>query len=242
MEGVGDVWIEKLADDGVLQAPQRLLRADRRAAASATSGWARSARAQHGRLDRGAPRASGLRRALIGLAIPMASDGTAKRLCLAGYERIEDVAGRDRSRTSWRSATSARRSPRARRVLRARRGRARRSRRCARTASYLDVLDEDRPVDVAAAADSPLKGATVVDHRRVHRPAVTARRSAARTSRASSSRPAATAASSVSANTDDLLAGAERRRVEDRPRPTSSASTSSTRTSSGRWLADAGVT
>src|SRR3954464_4714561 len=34
----------------------------------------------------------GLRRALIGLAIPMASDGTAKRLCLAGYERLEDVA------------------------------------------------------------------------------------------------------------------------------------------------------
>ncbi|MCR3745550.1 hypothetical protein BS35_008147 [Actinomadura glauciflava] len=33
----------------------------------------------------------GLRRALIGLAIPMASEGTAKRLCLAGYERIEDV-------------------------------------------------------------------------------------------------------------------------------------------------------
>ena len=33
----------------------------------------------------------GLRRALIGLAIPMASDGTAKRLCLAGYERLEDV-------------------------------------------------------------------------------------------------------------------------------------------------------
>ena len=26
----------------------------------------------------------------------------------------------------------------------------------------LDVLDEDRPVDVAAAADSPLKGTTVV--------------------------------------------------------------------------------
>ena len=32
MEGVGDVWIEKLADDGVLKTPQRLLHLDRRAA------------------------------------------------------------------------------------------------------------------------------------------------------------------------------------------------------------------
>ena len=34
----------------------------------------------------------GLRRALIGLAIPHASEGVAKRLCLAGYERsIEET-------------------------------------------------------------------------------------------------------------------------------------------------------
>ena len=51
---------------------------------------------EHGRLDRAAPRALGLRRALIGLAIPMASEGIAKRLCLAGYERIEDVAAATR--------------------------------------------------------------------------------------------------------------------------------------------------
>lgn len=34
----------------------------------------------------------GLRRALIGLAIPMASDGTASRLCRAGFGSLEDVA------------------------------------------------------------------------------------------------------------------------------------------------------
>lgn len=34
----------------------------------------------------------GLRRALIGLSIPLASEGTAKRLCRAGFETIEDIA------------------------------------------------------------------------------------------------------------------------------------------------------
>jgi DNA ligase (NAD+) len=69
------------------------------------------------------------------------------------------------------------------------------------------VLDEDRPVDVAAAADSPLKGATVVVTG-----AFTHGVTGAKISRPDLTRlveqAGATAASSVSANTTYLLAGA----------------------------------
>jgi DNA ligase (NAD+) len=71
----------------------------------------------------------------------------------------------------------------------------------------LDVLDEDRPVDVAAAADSPLKGATVVVTG-----AFTHALTGAKISRPDLTRlveqAGATAVSSVSANTTYLLAGA----------------------------------
>jgi DNA ligase (NAD+) len=71
----------------------------------------------------------------------------------------------------------------------------------------LDVHDEDRPVDVAAAADSPLKGKTVVITG-----AFTDPRSGAKVSRPEVTRmveqAAASTASSVSGETDYLLAGA----------------------------------
>src|SRR5256885_15298781 len=90
MEGVGDVWIEKLAEDGVLRrrsdlydlTAEQLLGYERMGEVSARN-MVDSIASSKG---------MGLRRALIGLAIPMASEGTAKRPCLAGYERIEDVA------------------------------------------------------------------------------------------------------------------------------------------------------
>jgi DNA ligase (NAD+) len=37
----------------------------------------------------------GMRRALIGLSIPLASEGTAQRLAAAGYQNLEEVAGAD---------------------------------------------------------------------------------------------------------------------------------------------------
>src|SRR3712207_495442 len=70
----------------------------------------------------------------------------------------------------------------------------------------LDVRDEDRPVEVAAAADTPLKGATVVvtgsfadpdSGAKVARPAVVRLLEQA----------GATSASSVSASTTYLIAG-----------------------------------
>ncbi|CAA9538691.1 MAG: DNA ligase (NAD(+)) [uncultured Solirubrobacteraceae bacterium] len=90
MEGVGTTWIEKLAEDGVLERPsdfyaltaERLQEYERMGETLSTSMVASIERSKR----------LGLRRALIGLAIPMASEGTAKRLCLAGYERLEDIA------------------------------------------------------------------------------------------------------------------------------------------------------
>lgn len=204
MEGVGDVWIEKLADDGVLK---------RRAdfydlTAEQLVGYERmgevSARKMVDSIS--GSRGLGLRRALIGLAIPMASEGVAKRLCLAGFERIEDVAAasaeeleaiRDIGPKVAESVAAFFAREDVRDELAALRERD----------VVLDVLDEDRPVDVAAAADTPLKGATVVVTG-----AFTHGITGAKISRPDLTRlveqAGATAASSVSSSTTYLLAGA----------------------------------
>jgi DNA ligase (NAD+) len=203
MEGVGDVWIEKLAEDGVLRrrsdfytlTVEQLLGYERMGDVSA--------RNMVDSIERS--KGLGLRRALIGLAIPMASEGTAKRLCLAGYERIEDVmaasaeeleAIRDIGpKVAASIAAFFDRPEIAEEIAELR-----------RHGVDLDVHDEDRPVDAAAAGDSPLKGKTVVITG-----AFTDPRSGAKISRPDVTRlveqAAATTASSVSANTDYLLAG-----------------------------------
>ena len=204
MEGVGDVWIEKLADDGVIKrrsdfyrlTEEQLIGYERMGEVSARN----TVDAIQG------SKGLGLRRALIGLAIPMASDGTAKRLCLAGYERIEDimdaseedlVAIRDIGPKVAESIVSFFAREEIRDEVRDLRDQD----------VVLDVLDEDRPVDTAAAGDSPLKGATVVVTG-----AFTHGVTGAKISRPDLTRlveqAGATAASSVSANTTYLLAGA----------------------------------
>ena len=204
MEGVGDVWIEKLADDGVLKRRSDFYRLT----ADQLTGYERmgdvSARNTIDAIQ--GSKGLGLRRALIGLAIPMASDGVAKRLCLAGYERIEDVmqasaeelvAIRDIGPKVAESVAAFFARPEIREEVEDLRDQD----------VVLDVLDEDRPVDVAAAADSPLKGATVVVTG-----AFTHGVTGAKISRPDLTRlveqAGATAASSVSASTDYLLAGA----------------------------------
>jgi DNA ligase (NAD+) len=203
MEGVGDVWIEKLADDGVLTrrsdfytlTVEQLLGYERMGEVSARK-MVDSIAASKG---------LGLRRALIGLAIPMASEGTAKRLCLAGYERIEDIADasaadlvaiRDIGPKVAESVNAFFARPEIRAEIEALRAHG----------VVLDVLDEDRPVDAAAAGDSPLKGKSVVITG-----AFTDPRSGAKISRPDVTRlveqAAATTASTVSAGTDYLLAG-----------------------------------
>ncbi len=204
MEGVGAIWIEKLAEDGVLQS-----RADfYELTVEQLLGYERMGEVSAGKLVAGVQgsKGLGLRRALIGLAIPMASDGTAKRLCLAGFETIEAVmaatveeleAIRDIGTKVAESLVSFfQREAVIEDITRLR-----------ALGVVLDVLDEDRPVDVAAAGDSPLKGATVVVTG-----AFTHGVTGAKISRPDLTRlveqAGATASSSVSSNTQYLLAGA----------------------------------
>jgi DNA ligase (NAD+) len=205
MEGVGDVWIEKLADDGVLRrrsdfyslTAEQLLGYERMGEVSAAN-MISSIESSKG---------LGLRRALIGLAIPMASEGIAKRLCLAGYERLEDLM----AATTEELVALPDIGPKVAESLVAFFSRPEVVEEVAALREHgvdLDVHDEDRPLDVAAAGDSPLKGATVVITG-----AFTDPRTGARISRPDVTRlverAAATAASSVSASTDYLLAGAD---------------------------------
>jgi len=203
MEGVGTTWIEKLADDGVLERPsdfyalsvERLVGYERMGATLAG--------AMVASIDRS--RGLGLRRALIGLAIPMASEGVAKRVCLAGFERLEDVAAasaenleaiRDIGPKVAESISAYFARPEVSAEIAALRA----------AGVDLDVRDEDRPVEAADAADTPLKGATVVvtgafadpdSGAKVARPAVVRLLEQA----------GATSASSVSASTTLLIAG-----------------------------------
>ena len=156
----------------------------------------------------------GLRRALFGFAIPMASDGTAKRFCLAGYERIEEVAAatveelvaiRDIGEKVAESVVAFFDRPEVIEEITALRAHG----------VDLDVHDEDRPVDVAAAADSPLKGKSVVITG-----AFTDPRSGAKVSRPDVTRlveqAAATTASSVSGEHRLPAGRRQHRRGEDR--------------------------
>lgn len=204
MEGVGDVWIEKLADDGLLQTRAGFYRLT----AEQLMTYERMGEVSAGNMVAAIERSKGLglRRALIGLAIPRASDGTAKRLCLAGYESIEQVAAasvdelvaiRDIGSFVAESLVAFfQRDTVVREIAELR-----------ELGVVLDVLDEDRPVDVAAAADSPLKGATVVVTG-----AFTHGVTGAKISRPDLTRlveqAGATASSSVSSTTQFLLAGA----------------------------------
>ncbi len=204
MEGVGDIWIEKLADEGVLKTrsdfytltAEQLMTYERMGEVSAKN--------MVDSIERS--KGLGLRRALFGFAIPMASDGTAKRFCLAGYESIEAVAAatveelvaiRDIGEKVAESVVAFFDRPEVIEEIAALRAHG----------VDLDVHDEDRPVDVAAAADSPLKGKSVVITG-----AFTDPRSGAKVSRPDVTRlveqAAATTASSVSGETDYLLAGA----------------------------------
>jgi DNA ligase (NAD+) len=204
MEGVGDVWIEKLAEDGVLKSrsdfytltAEKLMTYERMGEVSAKN--------MVDSIERS--KGLGLRRALIGLAIPMASDGTAKRLALAGFERLEDVA----DATEEQLVAIKDIGPKVAESLVAFFDRPEVIEEIKGLRSHgvdLDVHDEDRPVDVAAAGDSPLKGKTVVITG-----AFTDPRSGAKVSRPEVTRmveqAAATTASAVSSETDYLLAGA----------------------------------
>ncbi len=200
IDAIGPVWIERLAEAGLLERPsdfytlttERLLAFDRIGEVSAAR--------MIDSIDAG--RKVGLRRALIGLAIPMASDGTAARLARAGFRSLEEIADAGVERLvavedigPKVAASLVTHLDRLRPELQ----------RLREVGVCLDVREEDLAPVVAAGA--PLEGKTVVVTGAISDP-----RSGEKVARPTFQRlcekAGATAASSVSANTDLLITGA----------------------------------
>ncbi|MBN6042249.1 NAD-dependent DNA ligase LigA [Amycolatopsis sp. 195334CR] len=201
IDAIGGVWIERLAEAGILEHPsdfyqltkERLLEFERIGEVSATR--------MIESID--ASRQVGLRRALIGLAIPMASEGTAARLCRAGFPSLEAVA--DAGVDGLVAVEDIGPKVAASLIEHLTRLRPELERLRERGVS-LDVREEDLPPVVAAGA--PLAGKTVVVTGAISDP-----RSGEKVARPTFQRlcekAGATIASSVSASTDLLITGAE---------------------------------
>lgn len=200
IDAIGQVWIERLAEAGILENPsdfytltkERLLEFDRMGEVSASR--------MIDSID--ASRQVGLRRALIGLAIPMASDGTAARLARAGFGSLEEIADAGEERLVAVEDIG----PKVAASLVAHLTRLRPElERLRENGVSLDVREEDLPPVIAAGA--PLEGKTVVITGAISDP-----RSGEKVARPTFQRlcekAGATAASSVSANTDLLITGA----------------------------------
>ena len=201
IDAIGGVWIERLADAGILENPsdfykltaEGLLEFDRIGEVSAAR--------MIDSID--TSRQVGLRRALIGLAIPMASEGTAARLCRAGFASLEAVA--DAGEDGLVAVEDI--GPKVAASLIEHLTRLRPELERLRAAGVsLDVREEDLPPVVAAGA--PLAGKTVVVTGSISDP-----RSGEKVARPAFQRlcekAGATIASSVSASTDLLITGAD---------------------------------
>jgi DNA ligase (NAD+) len=201
IDAIGPVWIERLNESGLLERPsdfyalsrERLLEFDGIADVSADR--------MIESIDRA--RAVGLRRALIGLAIPMASEGTAARLCRAGFGSLEAVA--DAGAEALQQVEDI--GPKVAASVHAHLNREGTRAELARLRELgvdLDVSEEDLPPEVAA--DAPLAGKTVVITGTISDP-----RSGEKVGRPAfqrlCERAGASTASSVSASTDMLICG-----------------------------------
>ena len=201
IDAIGGVWIERLAEAGILEHPsdfyqltkEKLLEFDRIGEVSAAR--------MIDSID--TSRQVGLRRAMIGLAIPMASEGTATRVCRAGFGSLEEVAAAGVDGLVAVEDIG----PKVAASLIEHLTRLRPELERLRAAGVsLDVREEDLPPVVAAGA--PLAGKTVVVTGSISDP-----RSGEKVARPAFQRlcekAGATIASSVSASTDFLITGAD---------------------------------
>jgi DNA ligase (NAD+) len=201
IEAIGPVWIERLNEAGMLERPSDFYALERDELLRFEGIADVSADRMLESIDHS--RGVGLRRALIGLAIPMASEATATRLCRAGYRTLEEVADADEE--SLQQVEDI--GPKVAASLRAHLNRESTRAELARLRELdvsLDVREEDLPPKVAA--DAPLAGKTVVITGAIADP-----RSGEKVGRPAfqrlCERAGATTASSVSANTDLLVCG-----------------------------------
>ncbi len=203
IEAVGPVWIERLNEHKLLErvsdfyalTREQLLEFEGIADVSADR-MIESIQTTRG---------VGLRRALIGLAIPMASEATATRLCRAGYKTLEEVA--DASEEALQEVDDI--GPKVAASLHSHLNRESTRAELERLRELgvsLDVLDEDLPPEVSS--DAPLADKTVVITGSIADP-----RSGEKIPRPTfqrlCERAGATTASSVSANTDLLICGSD---------------------------------
>ena len=202
IDAIGPVWIERLNEAGRLDRPSDFYALERDDLLAFDGIGEISADRMLESIDRS--RRVGLRRALIGLAIPMASEGTAARLCRAGYARLEAVADADEETLQQVEDIG----PKVAASLHAHLNRDTTRAELARLRELgvdLDVREEDLPP--AVASDAPLAGKTVVITGAIADP-----RSGEKVARPVfqrlCERAGASTASSVSANTDMLICGA----------------------------------
>src|SRR5215211_8057432 len=203
IEAIGPVWIERLAEHGLLERPSDFYALSRDDVLAFDGIGDVSADRMLESIDHS--RGVGLRRALIGLAIPMASEGTAARLCRAGYRSLEEVA--DAGEEALQQVEDI--GPKVAASLHAHLTREATRAELARLRGLgvdLDVRAEDLPPQVAA--DAPLAGKTVVVTGAIADP-----RSGEKVPRPAfqrlCERAGATTASSVSASTDMLICGTD---------------------------------
>jgi DNA ligase (NAD+) len=201
IEAIGPVWIERLNEAGLLERPSDFYALTRERLLEFEGIADISADRMVESIERSRP--VGLRRALIGLAIPLASEATAARLCRAGYRSLEEVA--EASEEDLQQVEDI--GPKVAASLRAHLERARGEiARLRELGVDLDVRDEDLPPQVAA--DAPLAGKTVVVTGTIADP-----RSGEKIPRPTfqrlCERAGATTASSVSGNTDMLICGTD---------------------------------
>jgi DNA ligase (NAD+) len=201
IEAIGPVWIERLSDAGLLERPSDFYALTREDLLRFDGIGEVSADRMVESIDRS--RGVGLRRALIGLAIPMASEGTAARLCRAGFRSLEEVAGAGAEALQQVEDVGPKVAASIDAHLNRDSTRAE-LRRLRELGVDLDVRDEDLPPHVAA--DAPLAGKTVVVTGTIADP-----RSGEKVARPAfqrlCERAGATTASSVSASTDLLICG-----------------------------------
>jgi DNA ligase (NAD+) len=201
IDAIGGVWIERLAEAGILEHPSDFYRLTKEGLLEFDRIGEVSAARMIDSID--ASRQVGLRRALIGLAIPLASEGTAARVCRAGFGSLEEVA--DAGVDGLVAVEDI--GPKVAASLIEHLTRLRPELERLRAAGVsLDVREEDLPPVVAAGA--PLAGKTVVVTGAISDP-----RSGEKVARPAFQRlcekAGATIASSVSASTDLLITGAD---------------------------------
>jgi DNA ligase (NAD+) len=203
IDAIGQKWIERLNEAGKLDRASDFYALDKETLLEFDRIGDVSAQNMIDSIERS--KGVGLRKGLIGFAIPMASEGTATKLCRHGFTSLEAVADATEEELQQvedvgpKVAASLREHlnrPGTRDEIKALRDRG----------VNLDVLEEDLPPKVVSGA--PLEGKTVVVTGAISDPR-TGEKVPRPVFQRLAERAGATTASSVSANTDMLITGAD---------------------------------